>query len=187
MRFSHYLVRKRIWRNSCPEVFLGKGVLKIFSKFTGENPCRKVISIKLLCNFTEIAIWHGCSPVNLLHIFRTPFSKNTFGQLLLEIKGPFHLAQLKQVTTISQTCVNGMDPNINVFWLVILVSLSGRSISWFVGITISFSLIPVNLLVSHLFCSVAVVGQSSACLFHYSLLLRKYDTIAVPIILCTFL
>ena len=129
MRFSHYLVRKRIWRNSCPEVFLGKGVLKIFSKFTGENPCRKVISIKLLCNFTEIAIWHGCSPVNLLHIFRTSFSKNNFGQLLLEIKGPFHLAQLKQVKTISQTCVNGMDPNINVFWSVILVSLSGWSIS----------------------------------------------------------
>ena len=26
---------------------------------------------------------HGCSPVNLLHIFRTPFPKNTFGWLLL--------------------------------------------------------------------------------------------------------
>ena len=26
---------------------------------------------------------HGCSPVNLLHIFRTPFLKNTSGQLLL--------------------------------------------------------------------------------------------------------
>ena len=30
------------------EVFLGKGVLKIWSKFTGEHPCRNVISIKLL-------------------------------------------------------------------------------------------------------------------------------------------
>ena len=26
-------------------------------------------------NFIEIAFWHGCSPVNLLHIFRTPFNK----------------------------------------------------------------------------------------------------------------
>ena len=25
---------------------------------------------KLLCNFIEIVFWHGCSPVNLLHIFR---------------------------------------------------------------------------------------------------------------------
>ena len=25
----------------------------------------------------------GCSPVNLLHIFRTPFLKNTSGRLLL--------------------------------------------------------------------------------------------------------
>ena len=35
--------------------FLGKSVLKICSKFTGEHPCRSVISIKLLCNFIEIA------------------------------------------------------------------------------------------------------------------------------------
>ena len=27
-----------IFRNSCPEVFLEKGVLKICSKFTGERP-----------------------------------------------------------------------------------------------------------------------------------------------------
>ena len=26
-------------RSSHPEVFLGKGVLKIYSKFTGEHPC----------------------------------------------------------------------------------------------------------------------------------------------------
>ena len=33
--------------------------------------------------FIEITLRHGCSPVNLLHIFRTPFIKNTFGWLLL--------------------------------------------------------------------------------------------------------
>ena len=34
-------------------------------------------------NFIEITLWHGCSSVYLLHIFRTPFLKNTFGGLLL--------------------------------------------------------------------------------------------------------
>ena len=56
--------------------------LKICSKFTGENPCRNAISIKLLGTFIKIALQHGCSPVNLLHIFRTPFFQNTFEWLL---------------------------------------------------------------------------------------------------------
>ena len=38
---------------------------------------------ELLCNFIEITLRHGCSPVNLLHIFRTLLSKNTSGRLLL--------------------------------------------------------------------------------------------------------
>ena len=33
--------------------------------------------------FIEITLWHGCSLINLLHIFRTPFTKNTSGWLLL--------------------------------------------------------------------------------------------------------
>ena len=39
--------------------------------------------VALLCKFTEITLQHGCSPVNLLHIFRTPFPKNTCRGLLL--------------------------------------------------------------------------------------------------------
>ena len=39
------------------------------------------------CDFSkvtiEITLWHGCSPINLMHIFRTPFFKNTTGRLLL--------------------------------------------------------------------------------------------------------
>ena len=57
-------------RSGYSEVFLGKGVLKISSKFTGEYPCRS-------------ALRHGCSPVNLLHVFRTSFLKITSGWLLL--------------------------------------------------------------------------------------------------------
>ena len=64
-------------------VLLRKGVLKIYSKCTGEHPCQSVISIKLQINFIEITLQHGCSPVNLLHIFRAPCPRNTSGWLLL--------------------------------------------------------------------------------------------------------
>ena len=40
------LIMVIIDRSRHPEVFLGKGVLKICSKFTGEHPCRSAISIK---------------------------------------------------------------------------------------------------------------------------------------------
>ena len=60
--------------SSHSEVFLRKGVLKICSKFTGEHPC----------HFIGITLRHGCSPVNLQHIFRTPFPKNASEWLLLK-------------------------------------------------------------------------------------------------------
>ena len=40
-------------------MFLEKSVLKICSKVAGVHPCR-----------SEISLLHGCSPVNLVHIFR---------------------------------------------------------------------------------------------------------------------
>ena len=61
------------YRSSPPEVFLEKGCLKICSKFTGEHPCRIVISIELLCYFIQVALRHGCSHRNFCifseHIF----------------------------------------------------------------------------------------------------------------------
>ena len=74
-----------VFLSTHPEVLLGKDVLKMCSKFTGEYPCQSVISIKFLCNFTEITLQHGCSPVNLLHVFGTPFLKNSSGGLLLKV------------------------------------------------------------------------------------------------------
>ena len=71
-------------RSSHQEVCLGKGVLKICSKFTGEHPCRSVISINLQSNFIEITFRYRCSPVNFLHNFRTPFLKNSSRWLLLK-------------------------------------------------------------------------------------------------------
>ena len=49
-------------RNNPLEVFLGKAVN--YSTFTGEHPRRSVM--------------HGCSPTNLLRVFRTYFDKNTY-------------------------------------------------------------------------------------------------------------
>ena len=44
-------------------------------------------SIKLQSYFIEIALRHGCSPINVLHIFRRPFPKDTPKGLLLLVKG----------------------------------------------------------------------------------------------------
>ena len=69
-----------ISRSIPPEVFLGKGVPKLCCKFTGEHTCQSMTTIKL---------WNtwGCvfSPVNLLHIFRTPFPRINYRGLLLYI------------------------------------------------------------------------------------------------------
>ena len=52
----------------------------------------------LPCSFIEITLRHGRSPVNLLHIFRTPSYKNTSGELLLII---FDIACIMKVKTIN--------------------------------------------------------------------------------------
>ena len=57
------------------------------------------VAIKLQSNFIEIALWHGCSPVNLLHIFRTPFPRNTSGWLLLYTR---YFAQFGTIYTFSK-------------------------------------------------------------------------------------
>ena len=72
--------RVKYWLQKQPS----RGVLKICSKFTGDHhPCRIAISVKLFYDYIEIALRHGCSPVNLMHIFRTIFPKNTSGLLPL--------------------------------------------------------------------------------------------------------
>ena len=67
------------------DLFLGNGVLKICRNFTGEHSCRRAISKMLQSNFIEIALRRGCSPLNFKHIFKTSFSKNASGRLLLKI------------------------------------------------------------------------------------------------------
>ena len=62
-----------------------------------EHSCRSVISIKLQSNVIDITLRHGCSPVNLLHIFRTPFYKSTYGGLLL-LMNSLQLQHLQTMT-----------------------------------------------------------------------------------------
>ena len=47
-----------------------------------------------------MALRRGCSPVNLVHIFRIPFPKDTYGGLLLNVSSSF---------TISFEMVNVQD------------------------------------------------------------------------------
>ena len=89
-----------MFRSSHPEVFLEKGVLKICSKFTGEHLCRSVISITLR---------HRCSPVNLLHNFRTTFTKSTSERLILDVPNRFHervLTTNKNLLMMNKTKLN---------------------------------------------------------------------------------
>ena len=84
--FQNIRYETKVNRSSRPELFIGKGVLKICCKVTGEHTCQSAISIKLLCNFIEITLWHGYSSVKLLHVFRTSLPKNISGGVASELK-----------------------------------------------------------------------------------------------------
>ena len=60
-----------LYRNSHPEMFLRKGVLKICSKYTGEHPYRSAISIKLPWKLVPLkySILHRCSIAFIIHNF----------------------------------------------------------------------------------------------------------------------
>ena len=61
------------YRSSPPHVSLQKDVLKICSKCT---PMPKCNFNKITLRFIEVALLHGCSPVNLLHVLKAPFYKH---------------------------------------------------------------------------------------------------------------
>ena len=83
--FFWWMALQETFRSSLPEVSLEKGSLEIYSKFTGEHPCRNVTLTKFQSNSIEITLRQACSPANLLYIFRAPFPKNNSRRLLLNI------------------------------------------------------------------------------------------------------
>ena len=70
------------------------------------------------CDFHKVAkqlYWNhtsaSCSPVNLLHIFRTPFSKNTSGGLFLRI-----VHCLEQFYELYSSVQNSRRRMVGIFW-----------------------------------------------------------------------
>ena len=81
LKFSRHLLLRTLFRNSLPQVFLRKGVLKICPKFTEEHPCRSVFSIKMQSNFG----------MGFLKKFAVHFSEHLF--LRIPLDGCFRLLE----------------------------------------------------------------------------------------------
>ena len=81
--FAVLLAAEKNFRKQPPRGVLSKRFSENMQEIYRRTPCQNVISIKLQSKFNETTFRHGCSSVNLPHIFRIPFLKNTSGRLLL--------------------------------------------------------------------------------------------------------
>ena len=72
----------KTYRNSRPEVFLGKGAPKICSKFTGEHPCRSAISINQL--------YRNCTSAWVFSCKFAAYFQNTFSKKHLWVAASGH-------------------------------------------------------------------------------------------------
>ena len=75
------------------------------------TPVPKCDFNKVASQLLKIALRYGCSPVNLLHIFRTPFPRNTSGWLRLTV------ATLRLSSKILLFSVRRMSASIGEIWL----------------------------------------------------------------------
>ena len=81
--------KKSNFRSSHPD-----GVLKKRCSENMQQIYRRTLMPKCyFSNFFDIALRHGCSPVNLLHVFRTIFPRNTSGWLLVKFENHLMLCQ----------------------------------------------------------------------------------------------
>ena len=62
-------------------------------------------------NFIEITLRYGYSPVNILHIFRTPFPKGTSEWKFLKMHSKFDIYQLFKGTTRNRMKVQSFQPS----------------------------------------------------------------------------
>ena len=64
------------------------------------------------CDFNKVdTLWHGCSPVNLLQIFRTYFTKNNSGRLLVT-----HKSQINSLVILRGAGLSGSAKIAFIFW-----------------------------------------------------------------------
>ena len=75
----------------CSKTYLEPGLTSIKATFRGVLINRYSENMQQIYRRTpmpkcEITLRHGCSPVSLLHIFRTPFPKNISGRLFLRLR-----------------------------------------------------------------------------------------------------
>ena len=92
----------------------------VFRKKCSENTqqiYRRTTMPKCDFNFIKIAFWHGSSPISLLHIFRTPFPRNTFEWLLLKME--FLCRHLWYENTVNLKSIYGLT----FFFFFFMVSL----------------------------------------------------------------
>ena len=74
-------------RSSRPEVFLKKGVLRNFTKFTRKHLCLSLFFNKVAsfspATLLKNRLWYGCFPVNFVKFLKTSFYIEHFWWLLL--------------------------------------------------------------------------------------------------------
>ena len=72
-----------LFRNSHPEVFYKKGVLRNFAKFTGKYLCQILFFRLKPATLLKKRLWRRCFPVNFAKFLRPPFLKEHLRWLLL--------------------------------------------------------------------------------------------------------
>ena len=139
--FKEHIVQGKPFRSILPEVFL-KSVVKICSKFTEERPWGSVISPKLLSNFIKIPLPLGYSPVNVLHIFRTPFIRTPLEECIWHFSGCFQLEPARYEQTIlrnlnfvqcSNVKTHGLWPQWNIIAKAKTLWPQWKIPSWFIA------------------------------------------------------
>ena len=84
-----------ISRNSRPEEFCKKGVLRNFTKFTGKHLCQSLFFNKVAglspAALLKKRLWQRCFPVNFVKFLRTPFHTEHLSWLLLDINEIFDI------------------------------------------------------------------------------------------------
>ena len=93
----------RIAKWNDPEVVTQKcSWEKVFWKYAANLQENTHVEVWLQSNFIEVTLQHVCSPVNLLHIFRKPFLKNTSEWLLLNDLKILHSLERDSLVKLSK-------------------------------------------------------------------------------------